>query len=157
MLLVIAGFFYKDKNSSGFIHKEFIYENAPLQLTEIFQTSKNKIFVGTNKTLFELDTLNMSLNKMNRQVSYESFEFFSIYASTINSIAEFKSSGKPYLIASIYGHILAIIDPEKMDVGLPYKLHSLKKNDYLDNLVRKIYIDSKNRIWLCGVTKGINN
>lgn len=150
-----CGLFYKDKNSSGFIHKEFIYENAPLQLTEIFQTSKNKIFVGTNKTLFELDTLHMSLNKMNRQVSYESFEFFSIYASTINSIAEFKSSGKPYLIASIYGHILAIIDPEKMDVGLPYKLHSLKKNDYLDNLVRKIYIDSKNRIWLCGVTKGI--
>ncbi|MBK8416549.1 MAG: hypothetical protein IPL22_19805 [Bacteroidetes bacterium] len=58
-----CGLFYKDKNSSGFIHKEFIYENAPLQLTEIFQTSKNKIFVGTNKTLFELDTLNMSLQK----------------------------------------------------------------------------------------------
>ncbi|MBK6642197.1 MAG: hypothetical protein IPG39_13705 [Bacteroidetes bacterium] len=31
----------------------------------------------------------------------------------------------------------------------------LKRSDYLDNLIRKIYIDSKNRIWLCGVTKGV--
>ncbi|MBL7914462.1 MAG: hypothetical protein JNL49_05395 [Bacteroidia bacterium] len=150
-----CGLFYKDKMSSSFTHKEFIYEKSPLQLTEIFQTSDNKIFVGTNKTLFELDTLNMSLIKMNRLVSYETFSFFSIYASTINSIAEFKSSDKSYLIASIYGHILAIVDPDKKDVGLPFKLQSLKKSDYLDNLVRKIYIDSKNRIWLCGVTKGI--
>lgn len=72
---MIAGF-YKDKNSTNFTFKEMIYENLPLQLTEIFQTSENKIFVGTNKTLFELDTLSMSLLKMNRLVSYESFEFF---------------------------------------------------------------------------------
>ncbi|MBK6642198.1 MAG: hypothetical protein IPG39_13710 [Bacteroidetes bacterium] len=82
--------------------------------------------MGTNKTLFELDTLNMSLQKMNRLVSYETFSFFSIYASTINSIAEFRSSEKPYLIASIYGHILAIVDPDKKNVGLPFKLQSIK-------------------------------
>ncbi|MBK7389899.1 MAG: hypothetical protein IPI23_12785 [Bacteroidetes bacterium] len=59
------------------------------------------------------------------------------------------------MIASIYGHLVAIVDPDKKNVGLPFKLQSILKNDYLDNLIRKIYIDSKNRIWLCGVTKGV--
>ena len=150
-----CGLFYKDKNSPNFTFKEMSYENSTLQITEIYRTSTNQIFVGTNKTLFELDTLNMTLHKMRRLVSYEKFSFFSIYASTINSIAEFRSSGRPVLIASIYGHILAIVDPETKDVGLPFKLQSLRKNDFLDNLIRNIYVDSKNRIWLCGVTRGI--
>ncbi len=83
-----CGLYYKHKSSSNFVFKEMSYNNSPLQLTEIFQTSENKIFVGTNKTLFELDTLDMSLHKMNRLVNYETFSFFSIYASTINSIAK---------------------------------------------------------------------
>ncbi|MBL0072743.1 MAG: hypothetical protein IPP34_13450 [Bacteroidetes bacterium] len=152
-----CGLFYKDKSSSNFLFKEMIYKTCPLQLTEIFQTSENKIFVGTNKTLFELDTLSMSLLKMNRLVSYESFEFFSIYASTINSITEFRNSGKPYLIASIYGHLVAIVDPDKKNVGLPFKFQSILKNDYLDNLIRKIYIDSKTGFGYVASPKVYNN
>lgn len=150
-----CGLFFRTKNTIKYNYKPMLYKGEELQLTAICRTKNNRIYIGTNKTLFELDTASMELKVMSGLTETTAFEFFDIFASNINTITEYQYGGKSVLIISIYGHLMAAVDTETNKVRLFYNVKPSKKGKYLENLVRKIFIDPNNRAWICGVTKGL--
>lgn len=147
------GLFYKRKSDDRYQFKNFIYKNEKLQLTSILNRD-GTIFIGTNKTLFTLDTAKLSLETIALSSHPRIKWFYSIYSSRINTMSTLKVGDKKLLSASIYGHYIALLDLDRKN--LFYMLSDTSKPGYVDNLSRKIYIDTNNRIWVCGAAKGIS-
>ncbi|HQV01027.1 MAG TPA: two-component regulator propeller domain-containing protein, partial [Bacteroidia bacterium] len=147
-----CGLFYKKVNEVDYTFKNFRYEHDDLQLTSIYCDNAGTIFIGSNKTIFTLDTLKMELSIIPVAKQSVTQGFLSAYASRINSITGLQLDNKNYVINSFYGHFVSIVDLERKNY---FMLKRTKPNN-IENLVRKIYIDSKNRIWICGASKGLS-
>ncbi len=154
VVITACGLYFKLKNESTFRFSSNIYENKELRLTSIIKLFNGKIIIGSNKTLFELETKEMKLHPLTKIKKGTTFNFESIFASNFNSLSTCNHLGDTLILASVYGHLLMLIDPNFLQVAI--LLPDTAKNiTFLENLVRKIVTDSKNRIWLCGVSKGI--
>lgn len=154
VIITACGLFYKLKNETTFRFASNIYENKELRLTSIIKSGNGTIIIGSNKTLFELRTHDMKLQPLTKIKKGTVFDFKSIFASNFNSLNAFRYRDDTLIMASVYGHFLMLIDPNSLHVAILLPDKS-KKHTNPENLVRKIYTDSKNRIWLCGVSKGV--
>jgi len=149
-----CGLFYKIQSEGKYAFKEIIYNNESLQLTSIFSDYKDRIFIGTNKTVFLLDTVTLNCSLMKADSNYFSSAFNSISSSRVNSIVQFRHKKDTVIAISFYGHWISLIHPEKKNIF--YLIDPVKrKSEYLDNLTRKLYVDSKNNFWICGASQGV--
>lgn len=146
-----CGLFYKTKNDEHYSHKNFTYINEELQLTSIY-CDDDRIFIGSNKTIFTLDTLKMELKTM--QVAAQSVNqgFLSAYASRVNTITSVQLDNRRFVLNSFYGHFVSIIDMPRKN----YFWLSRTEPNHIENLVRKIHVDSKKRLWICGASRGLS-
>ena len=149
-----CGLFYKKSTDQEYHHKDLIYRGEKQQLFSLFRDYKNRIYIGSNKTLFFLDTISFTISKMHCYPSMYNEGFNSIVSSRINSITQFEHHGDTLVLASVYGHVPHIIHPEKKNVFMMIG-NNIDRNDYMDNLTRKLFIDSKSNIWVCGALQGI--
>ncbi|MEO8146036.1 MAG: two-component regulator propeller domain-containing protein [Bacteroidia bacterium] len=154
--LVISecGLFYKTKNEAAYHHKDLIYRNEKQQLYSIFKDYKNRVYIGSHKTTFFLDTINITISNMMCHDALKSYYFHSIVSSRINSIAQMVHKTDTVIVISLYGHVLHIVHPEKKNIFR--MLFARPGKDYFDNLTRKLFVDSKSNLWACGASLGIS-
>ncbi|MEP7169337.1 MAG: two-component regulator propeller domain-containing protein, partial [Bacteroidota bacterium] len=149
-----CGLFYKNEFDSVYRFKEIIYRNEKQELTSIFSDDEKRIFIGTNRTIFLLDTISLNLTTVPANKKTLSEAFYFIPASRVNSITRINHDGLLLIAASFYGHSIAFLDPTRKNIF--YMLEdTLKKEGFLDNLSRKLFTDSKNNFWVCGASNGI--
>ncbi len=147
-----CGLFYKTKNDERYNHKKLTYDNEALQLTSIYCDDDEQIFIGSNKTIFILDTLKMELRTMPVAKQSASMGFFSIYASRVNVIGNIQLDKRKLVLSSFYGQYITLIDLPRKN----YFWLCRTEPNYIENLVRRIYIDSKKRMWICGASRGLS-
>ncbi|HUM47042.1 MAG TPA: two-component regulator propeller domain-containing protein, partial [Chitinophagales bacterium] len=153
-IVATCGLFYKKKGEQEYHFKTFQYRNEQLQLVSIYQDGDGNILIGTNKTLFILDTLKIELQTVPVNPRLLHTLFFSIYSSRVNSISPLQVANRELIAFSFYGHYLALVDLKRKNI---FWLHTEKGKAYaIENLTRKIYIDAENRMWVCGASRGIS-
>ncbi|MGB3076488.1 MAG: two-component regulator propeller domain-containing protein [Chitinophagales bacterium] len=149
-----CGLFYKKKNEWNYHFKTFDYRNERLQLFSISMDSDGAILIGTNKTMFMLDTVTMELQLIPANPLLQSLKYFSIYSSRVNCISNIRIAGHHFIAASFYGHFITIADRARKNL---FWLSGTLNNKWVaENLTRKIFFDSQNRMWICGASKGIS-
>ncbi len=149
-----CGLFYKSPESSSYLFKEFYYRNEKLQIFSIYKDRQQRIFIGTNKSVFRLDTIKVTIDSLYPGKQTRMANFYSISSSRANTLTEFVWKGDTMLATSFYGHCPFLIDHKRNNIFLLI-IHLIdKKSDY-ENLIRKIYVDKNNNMWVCGASNGI--
>lgn len=155
--LVISqcGLFYRYSKNESYKFKEVYYKNEKQELYSIIQNKIGDIFIGSNRTVFKFNTNDLSCQpiELNKKL-LNSFFFFS-GASPVNSLASITINNTELLLASYYGNFITAVDLKKHNIYEILQDSTLSKTR-LDNLSRKIFVDSKNNIWVCGKSKGIS-
>lgn len=150
-----CGLFYKNSRSENYQYKELIYRNEKQELTSIYQDNAKVIYIGTNRSLFILDTLINELRQITVNEKAKNAKVFLVGGSRVNSIISAVHNNSHVIAASYYGHTIVLFDTARKNVF--YLLNdTIIAESRLDNLSRKIYTDSKNNIWICGATHGIS-
>lgn len=149
-----CGLFYKSESDASYTYKEIICRNEKQELTSMFSDSEVGIFVGTNRSVFMLDTIKTELKivPVNPVAQYE--RMYYVGGSRVNTISEIKHREKNYIVACYYGLHISLIDLEKKNRFMLMRDTAIK-DIFIDNLCRKILIDSKNNFWFCGLTFGV--
>ncbi|MFN0030554.1 MAG: two-component regulator propeller domain-containing protein [Flavobacteriales bacterium] len=153
LIATSTGLVVRNKTTHAFSTKQLTYKGTPLQITNLFRHSDGRIFIGTNKSLFILNTQDYSIRPMNTFYSRptDGFDFFDIPASRITSIAEGHWKEHPVVWASVYGHGVAVFDSNNLS-GF---ISTINAPDDIEHLVRKVMTDSAGHIWMLGQQKGI--
>lgn len=154
IIVSTCGLFYKNHGDNEYSFKDYFYNNEKLQLYSIYKDSKERVFIGTNKTIFHLDTLTYKIEMVLPGKKLRSANFYSISSSRVNSIAEITWKNDTFLMPMFYGHTEFLVDFKRKNVSA-FGSTSANKPSIYENLVRKLYVDSKNNIWACGATRGI--
>lgn len=149
-----CGLFYKNSSNSPYTFKDIVYRGEKQELTSMFSDSRGRIFIGTNRTVLEFDTISLTTKPMPANPVLVNNALFLIGASRISSIVEITQNGKNYLAANYYGNFIGVFDITRKNIF--YLLNDTTVKDrFLDNLCRKMLIDSKNNFWFCGANNGI--
>jgi ligand-binding sensor domain-containing protein len=153
-VITTCGLFYKDQSSTEYVFKEITYRNENQELYSIFSDADKKIYIGTNRTVFLLDTVTLELNTLPSSKKTLSHGFYFIGGSRVNSIVRIKHNNVSLIAASLYGHCVSLFDPERKNIYYLLRDTTLT-GTFLDNLSRKLFMDSKNNFWICGASNGI--
>ncbi len=151
IIVTICGLFFKQPGESSYHYKKIVYRNEEQEFTSIFMDSSRQIFIGSNRTIFRLDTTTFELTIMPANKSLRNYHLFNFEGTRVNSIAQIKLHDVNYILASYYGNHIGLFDLNRRNM---YELLSRSQNN-VDNLSRKILIDSKQNFWICGVNNGI--
>ena len=149
------GIYTRKKGSSAFEHREITFDGQKLAVTKFFKDIDGRFYIGTNYTLFRY------IMDENRVVPLPNTESDPVMRKLINSkivsIVRDSIGGHPVLIVSPYGHYLTYYDlAESKWVSRADSVKKiLKKFNIKDNLVRKLYKDKKNNLWLATAKHGL--
>jgi ligand-binding sensor domain-containing protein/two-component sensor histidine kinase len=156
LVITQCGLFYRYSKNESYKFKEVYYKNEKQELYSIIQNKIGDIFIGSNRTVFKFNTNNLSFQpiELNKKL-LNSFFFFS-GASPVNSLTSIAINNTELLLASYYGNFITAVDLKKHNL---FRLiqDSTLSNLHLDNLSRKLFVDSKNNLWICGKSKGISS
>ena len=153
-IIAACGLFYKKKNEKEYLFKHFDYRNERLQLTSMLKSEDGNIFIGTNKTTFILDTINVELNLIHSNEQLKNDLFYALYSSRITGLSDVHIGNRNLIAALAYGHTILVADVERKNLyflATPKGDTTIKYEYYF----RKIFRDAQNRIWICGSTDGI--
>ena len=154
IVITTCGLFYKIQPGPDYLFKEIIYRNEKQELYSIFSDPDKNIYIGTNRTVFRLDTITFELRTLPANKKTLRHGFYFMGGTRVNSIIRIKHNGVPLIAASFYGHFPCLIDPERKNIYYLLRDSTLT-GTYLDNLSRKLFMDSKNNFWICGASNGI--
>jgi|GEM_PF-3392014 len=156
------GLWFKNEASDHFEFIALKEKSENLKVYSIAKTTNGDLILGTNKTAYLFDIGNFGLRRMNTIHnifgSYKS-GFHNLNSSRVSSITEFDYKGRKLLAISVYGGGLAYLDVNNLSGFLHYPtvdsiVQSLSINS--EYLVRKVYTDSKNRLWVAGAVVGLH-
>ena len=105
--------------------------------------------VGTQRTLHVLDRASGKLCAMDRWVGPSGFS--ELASSRVNCIAARPRKGAHTVLAMPYGWNVVEADLDRRIAAVAQQ----HKPDRFENLVRKIVVDGKDRIWLLGSSRGL--
>ena len=150
------GLYANTLNKPFTLKNYFYYQNDTLSLTKLFKDSSGTIYIGTNKTVFILDTKNMSIKTLNTFYNREAnkdFDFYNIASSRIVSMAQSHWLGHDVLWISPYGHGLSAFDL-KSKAGFVTPVFG--KGLRYEHLIHKIFIDSGQNVFCLNGRNGIS-
>lgn len=150
-----CGLFYRYANGEAYRHMDFYYRNERQELTGIFMDEENTIYIGTNRSVFMLDTLRLKLFLPEVSAAAGRNKYFFFGGSRANSITKIKHHNQKLIAASLYGHCIMLYDIARKNAFCIFNDTTVKGGP-IDNLSRKILFDSKNNLWICGASQGIN-
>lgn len=155
--LVISqcGLFYRYSKNESYKFKDIYYKNEKQELYSIIQNKNGDIFIGSNRTVFKFNTKDLSCHPIELHKNLSNLFFYFASASPINSLASININNSELLLASFYGYFITLIDLKKHNL-FHLSQDSASTIAGLDNLSRKLFVDSKNNIWICGKSKGIS-
>lgn len=149
------GIFIKHKGKKEFEHRVVIYEGQKLAITKFFKDQDGRFYIGTDYTLFVYD---MASNKASPLAGTSQDPVMKkLINSRIVSIVRDTIAGHPALLVSPYGHFITYYDfTDKRWVSRSDTVRKiLKKYNIKDNLVRKLYQDRRNQLWLATYKAGL--
>lgn len=148
-----CGLFVK-KNSDTYQFFPLKYNNRALRGYSIFMDEHQHVLIGTNQSVFLLDTLTFQLNPIPLSKPVMNHWFSDVPSSRANNIISFSHHNDTVLLTSFYGHNCFLIDLKKHNLmmltqgpGIEYR--------FIENLIKIIRVDSRNNIWICGASRGI--
>jgi signal transduction histidine kinase/ligand-binding sensor domain-containing protein len=153
-VIAVCGLFYRKNGEREYHFKHFDYLNERLQLTSILKSEDGNIFIGTNKTIFILDTINVELKMIDAHESLKQDLFFSLYSSRITGLSDVHIGNRNLIGALAYGHTVLLADVKRKNLcwlATPKGDTTVK----FEFFFRKIFVDTQNRMWICGATQGI--
>ncbi|MBK9400154.1 MAG: hypothetical protein IPN36_04630 [Bacteroidetes bacterium] len=140
---------------TGIAFKSFVEDSIKLQLVSVFKTSSNRILIGTNKTVYFLDTVNITLSPITKINGNFKSHFHSIYSSRFNAMSPLRKENDSMIFIVAYGHEMFLFNRNTEQViNIGFGKDSVS-DIYIDNLIRKIVVDKRNRIFLCGASRGL--
>ena len=155
-IATIEGLYINTINKPGTYKKSFYYQNKKLSLTKLFKDSHGTIYAGTNKTVFILDTKNLSIKTLNtfyNRKPNSDFDFYNIASSRIVSMAQSRWLNHDVLWISPYGHGLAAFDI-KTRAGFITSVFG--KGVRYEHLINKVFIDSRQNVFCLTGRNGIS-
>lgn len=155
LVISSCGLFYKHKDQSRYAFKAFREDSINLQLVSIYKTRSNKILIGTNKTVYFLDTVKLTLLPITKVNGMFKNYFHSIYSSRFNAISPLKNEDDSLILIVAYGHEMFLFNRNTEQIFNIGFAKDSTSGIYIENLIRKIVVDSHNRIFLCGATRGL--
>ena len=79
-----------------------------------------------------------------------------IIDSRVVSVVEDSIDGRPVLLTSPYGHFLSYYDlVQNQWISRLHPLNIVERFNLRDNLVRKLFKDSRGNIWTAGIKTGL--
>jgi len=153
-IIAVCGLFYRKKVEQEYHFKHFYYRNERLQLTSIFRSEDGTIYIGTNKTIFVLDTVNIELDLIQSNEQLKDKLFYKLYSSRITGMTDVHIADRKLIAGLAYGHTILMADVKRKNL---FSLNALPGDTTLkfEYFFRKIFMDVQNRIWICGSTQGI--
>lgn len=146
--------FYKMFANDRYTYKSIRGMGNLQKLFCVLQTRSGKIFIGSNKSIHQLDTNSATLLRLDVLRKSPDDHFFNMNGSRITSLAEWVVDGDTLLAAAAYGYFIYLIDFKTRNV---HALNPIRKNatETSEHLVKKIFVSKKNELWKCGSTKGV--
>jgi len=142
------GIFVQEKNSS--------WTNYPLdkyndneQVFIIHKGEDGKIYLGTQNSVYLLNKADYSITRLGI-VTYPRMDYKHLASSYFSSFVEYPFKGKNVMMGFAFGHGLCVFGPDSMHFT------AIGGVERAENLTRKIFTDSKNRMWFAGVAAGIS-
>ncbi|HTL10276.1 MAG TPA: two-component regulator propeller domain-containing protein, partial [Chitinophagaceae bacterium] len=138
-LATSAGIFVRKFGNNNFNRHTIRYKDTALNVTRFYQDARGRLFIGTNFSLFQLDTAHMSVRPLANTAADGVMNH--IIQSSIISIAEDTLEGRPVLITSPYGHYLTYYDWARQQwiSRLDSVRQIVNRLNIKDNLIRKLY------------------
>ena len=152
-IVAACGLYYRYKGEKQYHFKTFDYRGERLQLTSIHRSRDGNIYIGTNKTIFILDTASIELKVIRSNDKLKNVNFYSLYSSRFNCITDVRVGERNLICGLPYGHTAMIADPERRN--LFWLSQGRGDTVIIENLFRKMFVDSSNRMWICGASQGI--
>ena len=153
-IIAEGGVFYKMHPNQPYSFKSIRGTGDLQKLFCVLQTKANKIFIGSNKSVHQLDTNTAALLRLDVMRKSPNDLFFNLNSSRITSLAEWVVGKDTFLVAAAYGYYIYLIDFKTRNIHAlnPIKISGIGSSEHL---VKKIFVSKKNELWKCGVTKGI--
>lgn len=153
-IIASCGLFYRINGKKEYQFKQFHYHNERLQLTSMLMSGDGTIYIGTNKTIFVLDTVNIELDLIPSNAQLKDKLFYKLYSSRITGITDVPIADRKLIAGLAYGHTILMADLKRKNL---FSLNALPGDTTLkfEYFFRKIFMDAQNRIWICGSTRGI--
>lgn len=154
IVITTCGLFYKEANESTYLYKEIFYHNEKQELFSMHVDTGGQIFIGSNRTIFLLNPATLEVINLPQRNTELAKILNHMGGSRVNSITTFQGNKIKYIAASYYGINNVLFDIQNQVATNIYP-DTTQKDVFLDNLCRKIIVDSKNNFWYCGANVGI--
>jgi ligand-binding sensor domain-containing protein/two-component sensor histidine kinase len=154
-LATSAGIFIEQK-SGGWQKHAFQYKNTPLDITKIYRAKNGQLLLGTNYSLFILDSSDFTIRPF-PNIDQDTV-MKKLIKSRIVSITEDSLENEPALIVSPYGHFITyyLWQSRKWVSRLDTSRKIIRKLQIRDNLVHKLYKqDAAGTLFMATVKDGL--
>lgn len=155
ILISNCGLYYRYPADKEYRFKTIRDGGVDMQLTAIYRTSNGVIYLGTNKSLYKLDTLKLEISKIAHVSPKDEARFRSLNATRVNRIIPMSANSDSLLLFSVYGHELFLLSANSDRVVSLGYWKSPSGGTPIENLTRNIFRDSKDQLYICGASTGI--
>ncbi len=143
------------KRPEGTIHHiPLHYKGNKLHITHFFKDRSGQMYLGTDYSLFRFDPVRYTVQLLPN--TEKDSVMNRIIDSRVVSVVEDTIEGRPVLLTSPYGHFLSYYDlVQNQWISRLHPLNIVERFNLRDNLVRKLYKDSRGNIWTAGIKTGL--
>lgn len=151
------GIFTQTKGSSQFERRKVSYKGQQLAVTKFFIDKDKTFYIGTDYTLFKYDAVTNQVQVLPNTETDPVMK--KLVNSRIVSIVRDTINTHPVLVVSPYGHYVTcydLVEKKWIQDYDPVK-NKEKKLSNKDNLIKKLYKDSKGELWLATNKSGLGD
>jgi ligand-binding sensor domain-containing protein/two-component sensor histidine kinase len=149
------GIYIRSLQSQELRHYPLHYKGYPLLISKFFKDSDGNFYIGTDYTVFQLNTSTFSITPL---PNTEKDDVMSkIIKSHVVSFAEEQIEGQRVLLTVPYGHYLAYyhFKEQRWVSRLDSNRQILKNYQLKDNLIRKIHSSRSSKLWIATAKEGL--
>ncbi|NQX92071.1 MAG: hypothetical protein HRT74_08120, partial [Flavobacteriales bacterium] len=131
-----------------------------LQVHSIYQTKDQRIWIGTNKTLFYLNEGEEELHQLKGQLIPEKgsgFDVWNLQSTRITSMIESDLEGEPILLVGVYGYGTLLVHLETLNCAITGQFMVDDSGKYTggDALFNDLLIGPDSSVWSLTRTLGV--
>jgi ligand-binding sensor domain-containing protein/anti-sigma regulatory factor (Ser/Thr protein kinase) len=151
------GIYLKSPHLPGFEHRKIIFEGQDLAVTKFFADQDGAFYLGTDYTLFLYDQQTNKISLLPNTLADPVMK--KLISSRIVSIIRDTINDHPVLLVSPYGHYFAYYDltDKKWISRKTASRNIVKELNIKDNLIRKVYKDSRGITLLATTRRGLGD
>lgn len=127
------------------------HEGKKLTITDFHVNKSGHLLVGTDKSVYEWSPEHRQLKLVPKLLNPDLDQYRDISASFVSDIVDYQVDNRLFTLAYFFGYDLLVMSGDDHH-ATPNHVGWL---DTYENLVRGLRVDSKNRLWALGSSKGL--